>query len=143
VSVGGVGATGPEDVVTRAKAALEGISDGPWDLDLDPDDYFDKYDVPVYDAATNSLSSCPDCGVRGGFGERDAHFVAAARSLVPELIAEVERLHSWDGLMSLLDEHYPEDIFPTMADRDDRDPGPRIISLLRMLDRAKTRGGCL
>jgi hypothetical protein len=53
--------------------------------------------------------------------------------IVPELIAELERLHSWDGLMSLLDEHWPEDIFPTMDDRPDRDPGPRIVSLARRL----------
>lgn len=49
----------------------------------------------------------------------------------PQLVAEIRRLHTWDGLMSLLDEHYPVDIFPTEPDRDDRDPGPRIISLLR------------
>ena len=51
-----------------------------------------------------------------------------------DLIAEVEGLHSWDGLMSLLDEHWPEDIFPTLDDTDKRDPGPRIISLIRSVD---------
>lgn len=57
------------------------------------------------------------------------------RGLVTELVAEIERLHSWDGLMELLDEHWPEDIFPTLPDTDKRDPGPRIVSLLRMVDR--------
>lgn len=52
---------------------------------------------------------------------------------VPELLAEVERLHSWDGVMSLLDEHYPTDIFPVLPDREDRDSGPRILSLTRHL----------
>lgn len=56
----------------------------------------------------------------------------------PQLVDEVRRLHTWDGLMSLLDEHYPVDIFPTEPDRDDRDPGPRIISLLRTV--AELRG---
>lgn len=56
-----------------------------------------------------------------------------------ELLAEVERLHSWDGLMSLLNEHYPEDIFPTMQDREDRDPGPRIVSLIRTLGQLRTQ----
>ena len=47
--------------------------------------------------------------------------------------AEVERLHSWDGLMGLLDERWPDDIFPTLPDDNRRDPGPRIVSLLRWL----------
>lgn len=55
----------------------------------------------------------------------------AYRSRRDAALAEVERLHTWDGLMSLLDEHWPEDIFPTLQDDPDRDPGPRIVSLLR------------
>lgn len=51
------------------------------------------------------------------------------------LAAELERLHSWDGLMSLLDEHWPEDVFPTVPDDASRDPGPRIVALLRVRDR--------
>ena len=69
----------------------------------------------------------------------DARFIAQARTLVPELVAEVEKLHSWDGLMSLLDEHWPDDIFPTTEDREDRDPGPRIVSLLRRVDMLQKR----
>jgi hypothetical protein len=49
--------------------------------------------------------------------------------------AEVERLHSWDGLLELLDEHWPEDIFPTEPDSETRDTGPRIVSLLRWVER--------
>ncbi len=55
------------------------------------------------------------------------------------LLAEVDRLHSWDGLMSILDEHYPESIFPTEPDREDRDSGPRIISLIRQVDRLRVK----
>lgn len=55
-------------------------------------------------------------------------------NLMTELLAEVERLHSWDGLMSLLDEHWPESIFPTLPDDSGRDPGPRIVSLLRWVE---------
>jgi hypothetical protein len=43
------------------------------------------------------------------------------------LAAEVRRLHTWDGLMSLLDEHYPPDV-PLGPDSD---PGPRILRLTR------------
>jgi hypothetical protein len=40
--------------------------------------------------------------------------------------------HSWAGLMDLLDEHWPDDIFPTRYEDDDaRDAGARIVSLLR------------
>ena len=53
--------------------------------------------------------------------------------------AEVERLHSWDGLMELLDEHWPADIFPTLEDTTSRDPGPRIVSLLRWVERLRPR----
>ena len=68
----------------------------------------------------------------------NAELIVAAVNALPDLIARVrdaeaknEQLHSWDGLMALLDEHWPTDIFPTEADRDDRDPGPRIVSLVR------------
>lgn len=71
----------------------------------------------------------------------DARFIAAAREAVPALLdaldaadAELDRLHSWRGLMELLDEHYPEDIFPTGPDSAGRDFGPRIVSLMRNLD---------
>jgi hypothetical protein len=50
---------------------------------------------------------------------------------VERLTAELDRLHSWDGLMELMDEHWPADIFPTRPDDPNRDPGPRIVSLLR------------
>lgn len=61
----------------------------------------------------------------------------ALAALVPELVAEIRRLHSWDGLMSILDQHYRESVFPTLPDDPDRDPGPRIISLIRNLDAAQ------
>lgn len=48
--------------------------------------------------------------------------------------AEVARLHSWEGLLELLDDHWPEDIFPTLPDDQSRDPGPRIVSLIRWVD---------
>lgn len=61
--------------------------------------------------------------------------VADLISLAESQAAEIQRLHSWDGLMSILDGHYRESVFPTEADNPDRDPGPRIISLIRNLDR--------
>lgn len=59
--------------------------------------------------------------------------------VIERLLAEIDRLRTWDGLMSLLDEKWPEDIFPTREDDSERDPGPRIVSLLRWVDRLQTQ----
>jgi hypothetical protein len=48
------------------------------------------------------------------------------------LAAELAELHSWRGLMSLLDEHWPADVFDGSSD--DSDPGPRIVFLVRQVD---------
>lgn len=50
------------------------------------------------------------------------------------VLTELDRLHSWDGLMSLLDEHWPEALHPTVDDDASRGPGPRIVSLLRWVN---------
>jgi hypothetical protein len=50
---------------------------------------------------------------------------------------ELERLRTWAGLLELLDEHWPEDIFPTEPDSEARDVGPRIVSLLRWVERLR------
>lgn len=52
---------------------------------------------------------------------------------IQELLAEVARLHTWAGLMSLLDQHYPPDTF----DGSSGDPGPRIIALTREVGRLR------
>jgi hypothetical protein len=62
------------DIVDRAKAALEGVTPQPWDV----------RDGFIYPLAIR-------CGL-GGIRPRDAEFIAAARTLVPELVAEVEKL---------------------------------------------------
>lgn len=51
---------------------------------------------------------------------------------VADEIARV--MASWDFLMTLLDAHYPESVFPTVDDRPDRALGPRIVSLMRVID---------
>lgn len=53
------------------------------------------------------------------------------------LEAEVERLHSWGGLLSLLDEHWPEDVFPDRTGKPDRDTGPRLVAAIRRAENAK------
>jgi hypothetical protein len=51
--------------------------------------------------------------------------------------AEIDRLHTWQGLMAILDKHWPATVFPTLEDDVDRDTGPRIVSLLRWVDKLR------
>lgn len=75
-------------------------------------------------------------GYRHGVLSRDVQ-VAALR-------AENARLRSWDGLMEVLGEHYPESLMQNWPD----DPGPRIVALIREVDklrevvRGDERGSC-
>jgi hypothetical protein len=58
--------------------------------------------------------------------------VASVRADRDRLAAELAELHTWRGLMSLLDEHWPADVFD--GSPDSRDPGPRIVALMRQVD---------
>ncbi|AXN53251.1 hypothetical protein PBI_HARLEY_91 [Mycobacterium phage Harley] len=81
------------DVVERAKAALEALGDkGPWTIDSEDGEpiiheahHYDSTDewYDVDGANGGWVAHCEDLPV--------AEFIAQARSLVPELIAEVER----------------------------------------------------
>lgn len=68
------------DVVERAKAALEGVTEGPWTW--------------THGMDARAMVLGPDNLRVKLEGYRDAEFIASARSLVPELIAEVERLRA-------------------------------------------------
>lgn len=68
------------------------------------------------------------------------------RGLVPadtiarlEQELEDERTPSWWKLMAHLDKVYPEWLIPVGPDRPDRDPGPRIVTLIRLLDAERKR----
>lgn len=75
------------DVVARAREALENVTRGPW-----------KLGNRGYPDVVHTPNGCLWHPTRGDINnQRDGEFVAASRSLIPELIAEVERLHSWDG----------------------------------------------
>jgi hypothetical protein len=49
------------------------------------------------------------------------------------LVGQLDALHSWQGLMSLLDEHWPAEIFKGSSG----DPGPTIVFLVREVDRLR------
>lgn len=66
---------------------------------------------------------------------RGDHLSGLTADEVGKLLDEVERLHTWNGLMSQLDRHYPPDVF----DGSSGDPGPRIIALTRGIDRLRAQ----
>lgn len=82
------------DVIERAEAAMEGVTAGPWVVNRDgwacvspgPDSVFHGY----------FEGSCGDCGdeildsASVAISIEDAEFIAAARTLVPELVAELK-----------------------------------------------------
>lgn len=98
------------ELVDRAKASLEGVTEGPWEADDHEDDEYDKFTVGageylefpgaykstdlIYEVDTYSieLDSADYAQVKA-----DAEFIAAARQLVPELITEIERLEKRDA----------------------------------------------
>lgn len=55
---------------------------------------------------------------------------------------ELQRLHSWAGLMELLDEHWPERVWPTLPDSETRDTGARLVSLLRWVEQLSASVHC-
>lgn len=129
---------------TALREIAEAATPGPWGKTYDPDGWI----LAVDDGRWVALASIED--------RADAVHIAAfhpgtALALLDEVEAlraqvervrealfaseaEVERLHSWEGLMSLLDEHWPESMIPTLSDDVSRDPGPRIVSLLRWVE---------
>ncbi|WP_065286730.1 hypothetical protein [Mycolicibacter kumamotonensis] len=82
-----------DDVIARATAALEGVTEGPWRASLlDGIDYEDGSSCIRGGVYPDVHGSAPVFLSSSGIDRRDARFIAAARTLVPELLAEVERL---------------------------------------------------
>lgn len=86
-----------DDITARARAALEGVTEGPWETIYHQHDTSYPSDTyHVITERTGDLIAEADDESRSydephaEFG-RDAQFIAAARTLVPELLAEVER----------------------------------------------------
>lgn len=69
------------DVVERAKAALEGVSRAPW-----------KMGNRTHPDVVHTPNGCLWHPILGEINHRaDGEFIAQARTLVPELVAELER----------------------------------------------------
>lgn len=74
------------DIGARSRAALEGISAGPWMFQPwgEQNQNGDYAESILFDGDGETMTY--------GLADRDGEFMAAARTLVPELIAEVERV---------------------------------------------------
>ena len=80
--------------------------------------------------ASCASPSCDRCGDPAGQGETLCFDCVEPLRLA---LTEIKGLHTWKGLMSLVDEHYPADL----VDGSSGDPGPRLVVMLRELDKAK------
>lgn len=86
------------DIVARAKAALESVTDGPWVVNREGWACISSGSDSVFHGYFEG--SCGDCGdeihdaASVAISIEDAEFIAAARTLVPELVAEVEKLRA-------------------------------------------------
>ncbi|MBU8826546.1 MULTISPECIES: hypothetical protein [Mycobacteriaceae] len=72
----------PDDIVARAKAALHAVTYGPWEIDerypiIWLGDFTPGFRIESHDKA-----------------EENARFVVEARTLVPEMVAEIEALRA-------------------------------------------------
>lgn len=86
------------DLVARAEAVLEGVSDSLWEVDpypnYDPDPYEVDHPESITDEAFENGSYYDVNGSNGWVAHCEslpiAQFIAAARELVPELVAELK-----------------------------------------------------
>lgn len=89
-----------DDLTVRAKEALEGVTKGPWKQ---------NGNNGVHTPTGRCIATTHSSGWNGpGFNKRDSEFIAASRTLVPELVAEVERLRgALDGLAGEWEQYNP------------------------------------
>lgn len=117
------------ELVDRAKASLEGVTPGPWKWsdyrvpDLmgragDPESY--EYDTEVLEAEHGGECGCrSSCTLELNVKKEDREFIATARQLVPELIAEVERLQAESAHWKALWQGTVKDSTKVIQERDE------------------------
>jgi len=81
--------------------------------------------------------------MRGGLGCPCCACRMRKYEAIAAVVEEVERLRTWDGMLSILDAHWPQSLVPTTHQTDEpkRDPGARIVSLIRWV--AELRGDAM
>lgn len=103
-----------DDVLARAQQALEGVTPGPWRVGSDT--YHDIY------GPGGQLVFEHDPGPR----REDAEFIAAARSLIPELIDALQAARTENGEDN--NERPDQERQPGWASRQSRHPSPPASS---------------
>ncbi len=85
-----------DDILARARAALEGVTEGPWEVN--------REGWAVISSSSDSVlhgyfeGDCDNCcypitaAASVAISIENVTFIAEARTLIPELLAEVERL---------------------------------------------------
>ena len=82
------------EIRTRAEAATEGPWEATWE---EGDDWWSITGAPQRVGAGGPWAVCPEVATSDARDPADATFIAAARTDVPELVAEVERLQARVG----------------------------------------------
>lgn len=83
-----------DNLLDRAKASLEGVTEGPWETRPGATGDPTTTSASVHSGHRSILVSSD--GYHYGYADKaDARFIATARQLVPELIAEVEQARGW------------------------------------------------
>ncbi|AWG57392.1 hypothetical protein [Mycobacteroides abscessus] len=101
------------ELVDRAKASLEGVTPGPWEIS-------DQDDGTASVWSDGRIIFADESGFRGGFAALpDAEFIAAARQLVPELIEAVEFLEQAADHWKSLWQGTVEDSTKVIQERDE------------------------
>ncbi len=81
----------PDDILDVAAAALEGVTEGPWLAVLSGNDRDEESTVyPEGELVPGALGFTWGYDVAVDLRRHDACFIAAARTLVPALVAELE-----------------------------------------------------
>lgn len=73
----------------------------------------------------------------GDIEPKIARLLRCNADTIEHLQQQVEKLQTWDGLMGTLNKLYPEDVVPTLPDSELRDPGARIVSLVRQVEKLR------
>jgi hypothetical protein len=93
-----------EEAVARAKALLANATPGPWAVRVSQDDHGRPCD-DVISKGNGNINVCSECDETTG----DAALIAAAPTLIAELVAEVERLRAEPGRAERLTVYVNED----------------------------------
>lgn len=111
-----------DNLIERSNGLLEGVTDGPWEVVWETEEM--EYGVGArYAYAIHGPADLSTLEARHisdeykaqyghqiteivGLSDADAEFIAGARSLVPELVAEVERLRAMEGRVRMLAESW-------------------------------------